>query len=966
MNKTLLILLIAGMLLVLSPAGVSAAIDLSSGYWETTYDCPEWTTSQGNPSCDGISKNGDWTCNGIEEQITTAANMAAGDGGRGQRHWLGDGKNVVSGGTEIRFNTPQPELWIRWYMRYQSGFAWSYLQEHKLFYFDMGKSAEMNLCLKGIDGLRFRSYRGELYDPSGFGWQSIMGGSTSDGQWHLYEVHIKMDTNGRNGIAQWWIDENLIIDRSDFDFGTAGAWSNFQVPSNADAPANGGCEFNDIDDIAISTIGYIGPVSSGPDTTPPTRSSGLPTGALSSGTTQTSISLNTNEAATCRYSTASGVSYPSMTSTFSTTGGTSHSTTVSGLSDGNTYNYYVRCQDTLGNANTNDYTITFSVAAGGDTTTLFQESFEDTSFGSRGWYDNTGLTLSSVEYMEGSASAEFHFLRGGTTPTSGPAIRHKFTDTDEVYVSYWVKYSSNWDGSNRAYHPHEFLIMTNENSDYSGLAFTYLTAYIEQNEGEPLLSIQDGQNIDLSQIGVNLVGVTESRSVAGCNGDSDGYGTGQGPYNDGECYNAGGGTYWNGKSWKAGSIYFQDNPGQYYKNDWHHIEAYFKLNSISGGIGIADGIVRYWYDGQPLIDHSDVVLRTGQHPSMRFNQFIIAPWIGDGSPVDQTMWVDDLTVATSRAGGSGSICTDGQTRSCSTGLQGVCSAGTETCSSGVWGSCVQTTSSSPESCAGGLDEDCDGLTNCADPDCSTDLSCSVQTCQNQGHSCCNACQTGTFQSQYDSDCSPRVCCGACQTQSQGEVFIFQDSLPAGASIESGDPMAVSTGNPYQGTSNLEITGQGSWSNCRIVNLNIDVTSMDWQNSYLEVMVSSPVNLVYVAVNLWGDGVKAPEQSFSLSGSGSYEVVQIPLSGFSPTQAGFGNALTMFMIGSDWGSSTIHLDEVRVVSPGQGYHRADADKSCTIEQEELLAWIDNWYADSTAYPMWEMMEAVGFYYSGNAC
>jgi len=31
---------------------------------------------------------------------------------------------------------------------------------------------------------------------------------------------------------------------------------------------------------------------------------------------------------------------------------------------------------------------------------------------------------------------------------------------------------------------------------------------------------------------------------------------------------------------------------------------------------------------------------------MQFNQFIIAPWIGVGSPVAQTMWVDDLTVAT--------------------------------------------------------------------------------------------------------------------------------------------------------------------------------------------------------------------------------------------------------------------------------------------------------------------------------
>src|SRR2546425_8913290 len=32
----------------------------------------------------------------------------------------------------------------------------------------------------------------------------------------------------------------------------------------------------------------------------------------------------------------------------------------------------------------------------------------------------------------------------------------------------------------------------------------------------------------------------------------------------------------------------------------------------------------------------DVLLRTGAHPTMKFNQFMIAPYIGDGSPVDRS------------------------------------------------------------------------------------------------------------------------------------------------------------------------------------------------------------------------------------------------------------------------------------------------------------------------------------------
>jgi len=274
-------------------------------------------------------------------------------------------------------------------------------------------------------------------------------------------------------------------------------------------------------------------------------------------------------------------------------------------------------------------------------TIFFQEHFEDTDFASRGWYDNNGLKLSTAEHVAGSkSSVEFHFYKGATTPTSGGAIRHAFPETEEVYVSYYVKYSENWEGSNRPYHPHEFLVLTNKNGVWTGPAYTRLTAYIEQNEGEPLLSIQDSENIDESNIGVDLTRVTENRALAGCNGDSDGHG-------EGDCYRVGS-VHRNGKQWRAGSVYFRDDRGDYYKNDWHFIEAYFRLNSIVDGKGVADGVVSYWYDGRLIIHHDDVMLRTGQHPDMRFNQFLIAPWIGDGSPVDQTFWVDNLTVATSR------------------------------------------------------------------------------------------------------------------------------------------------------------------------------------------------------------------------------------------------------------------------------------------------------------------------------
>ncbi|MFZ0690993.1 MAG: hypothetical protein WAM68_14260 [Acidobacteriaceae bacterium] len=110
-----------------------------------------------------------------------------------------------------------------------------------------------------------------------------------------------------------------------------------------------------------------GALNSGPDTTPPVRSNGAPTGALASGTTTATLTLSTNEAATCRYSTTAGIAYSAMTLAFTSTGGTAQSAKVTGLKNGTTYNYYVRCQDTAGNANPDDYLITFSVSAA-DTT----------------------------------------------------------------------------------------------------------------------------------------------------------------------------------------------------------------------------------------------------------------------------------------------------------------------------------------------------------------------------------------------------------------------------------------------------------------------------------------------------------------------------------------------------------------------------------------------------------------------
>lgn len=273
---------------------------------------------------------------------------------------------------------------------------------------------------------------------------------------------------------------------------------------------------------------------------------------------------------------------------------------------------------------------------------LFEEPFENASFSNRGWYDTSGgMLVSSVGVPNSTKAFECHFLPGATKCSGGTPGRILFQETEAVYISFWVKHSTNWVGSNKPYHPHLFYLMTNQNGSWDGMAWTRLTAYIEENAGIPRLRLQDGQNINKARIGQNLVGITELRGVTGCNGDSDGYGSG-------ECYDCGGGDYCNGKDWNAAQVYFSNTAGPFFKGDWHKVEAFFKLNSVVNGSGVANGILRYWYDGRLIIDRNNVMMRTGQYPTMKFNQVVLSPYIGDGSPVDQTIWFDNLIIATDR------------------------------------------------------------------------------------------------------------------------------------------------------------------------------------------------------------------------------------------------------------------------------------------------------------------------------
>ncbi|MBU0846785.1 hypothetical protein KKH23_06300 [Patescibacteria group bacterium] len=627
-----------------------AAVDLP---WSTTFDCAEWiyTHDDMHPGCDGLDR-ALGTISPAAEQITTPANMAAGGGGRGQRHWECDGTNQQSGGLRIDFNSTQDEVWVRWYMRYQSGFAWSYLNYDKILYFNVSTPMEFVFEFLGSDSARFWS-QGAQYGPScsGCGWATIMGGSTSDGLWHCYEVHVKMDTNGSDGIAQAWVDEELILDASDFDFNTQSGWDFIMIGSNQKSPNNSQCEAVDFDDMAINNTGYIGPIGGG-DETPPVISAPLPSGEQPC--YEVIIQVTTDENATCKCDT-SDVAYDSMSETFDvTTGVTTHQKTLS-LANDSSYTYYIRCMDATGNKNTSSTSVSFSTAPAlnGE---LFCEHFDDANVTTRGWYDFVEINpvdIDTTTKNTGLGAIEYAFDQTDTVPNyPGGAMRKAFSESESVYVSFYVKFEDIWRGSQQTYHPHLICLLSDLDGAYDGIAYNYLNTYIETLSDigspyaiRPQTAIQDGKRVNTGY-GTppqDLTETTEDRSVAYCNGCLSGS----------DCGDVKGCYLISGSSWSSSLAWTADS-SEIPKDEWVHIEAYFQMNTISGNVAQPDGIMYYYVNDEKVINKTNIVYRTNQDSTKKWDKFIIAPYIGDGSPITQSFWIDDLRVGTDIPSG---ICT---------------------------------------------------------------------------------------------------------------------------------------------------------------------------------------------------------------------------------------------------------------------------------------------------------------------
>jgi len=242
---------------------------------------------------------------------------------------------------------------------------------------------------------------------------------------------------------------------------------------------------------------------------------------------------------------------------------------------------------------------------------LFEENFDNAELGQRGWYDGRAIRISE-QSVRGSGCIEYDWVLNDQRVRGSSSQRHLFDQVDAVYIRFYLRLSKEWEWSGRNYHPHLTHFLTTENSEYHGPAASHLTLYIEPVAGKLRLAATDIQNKEMP------------------------HGLTQGPLRGG----------YNGKFYASEEALFVDDK-------WHCIEAYFRLNTLDmkNDQPNNDGIVKGWFDGEKVIDHQDVILRSTDFPDMMFNQFLMAPYFGPGLLNNaQKLWIDELIVGTKRIG----------------------------------------------------------------------------------------------------------------------------------------------------------------------------------------------------------------------------------------------------------------------------------------------------------------------------
>jgi len=220
-------------------------------------------------------------------------------------------------------------------------------------------------------------------------------------------------------------------------------------------------------------------------------------------------------------------------------------------------------------------------------TNLLTEHFDDSSLSSRGWVDDTSdIWIDTSTTQSGAGAMRVQFDEGATNCRNSTGtetligIRYDITDTDQLYMEYYWRFNSDWVGSGEAGY-HPHLMFALD-SLWTGLADGTLRLYAEPSR----------------------VGGLVARMIIG----------------------------------RGGSTAWYNDLYTFSANTWYKIGVYAKMNTV----GQSDGQLDLFVNDVSVYSTDSALFRTSSETL--FGAVAIAPWLGDGSPQAQTMWIDELEV----------------------------------------------------------------------------------------------------------------------------------------------------------------------------------------------------------------------------------------------------------------------------------------------------------------------------------
>ncbi len=277
---------------------------------------------------------------------------------------------------------------------------------------------------------------------------------------------------------------------------------------------------------------------------------------------------------------------------------------------------------------------------------LIDEAFDDDDMASRGWYDAASIATSTTVTAPGSSSSfECRWLQGETNCERGTAMRREFPPTETLYAHLWARHESDFAWGPYAHSPSQINVFTTADTRFHPPTDARLLVSLSQHDERSVVRFQDNPNVDPGCVFLDdgtTVGCggdpaayafTEERSVCACNGLV-------GPVDGFTCRPLSVDTYESSRWWRGSA------PAP--RGVWHRIELFLHMNTVAGGVGVADGAIRVWLDGEMVLNLSGLLMRTGEHPTMEFAQLFIGPFLAGGAAHAQSMWIDELLVASGK------------------------------------------------------------------------------------------------------------------------------------------------------------------------------------------------------------------------------------------------------------------------------------------------------------------------------